>query len=483
MKFSNKFLYAALMAAISFFAATPAEAKVELPPILSNHMVLQQKSVVKLWGKGNGTIDVSVSWNSKTYQTQCDKDGKWILSLETPSATYIPQSITISDKDNSVVLKDVLLGEVWLCGGQSNMEMPLDGFWACPVEGSAEAIATAGQWKDKIRRVKIPKTGHVEVQETVEGKWEVPSTETAGGISAVGWFFANMLNNVLDVPVGLVECNWGGSAVESWLPKEIVDTYPVETLANPKVLNKEPGGWWHHTSSYVMYNAMLHPVHNYAVKGFIWYQGETNAGLSQYYAERLATMVKEWRDLWGMGELPFYEVELAPWKYGGDGTSGARQREAQRKAVDLIPNSGIVTTNDLVYPYEYDQIHPCKKKEVGYRLAYQALNKTYNKKGVVCDGPVYKSMEVKGNEIVISFHGSQEGFSPWHGIVGFEVAGEDRVFHPAEARIQDVHYIVVKSDAVANPVAVRYCFRDFQIGNLVGRRNMPVAPFRSDNWK
>lgn len=459
-----------------------ARAKVRLPQIISDNMVLQQKSDVNLWGWGSGRVKVSVSWSKTTFTADCAEDGSWKVTVPTPAAGYEPQTVTVSDRDSRVTLYNILIGEVWLCGGQSNMEMPLNGFGNCPVEGSAEEIAASGQWKDRIRQVKLPKTGSLEIQDTVAGRWVVPEPRTARWISAAGWFFARMLNSVLDVPVGILECNWGGSTVESWLPEEIVRSYPENTIPLGEYYRIEPEGWWHCCSSYVMYNAMLYPVHNYTIKGFLWYQGESNAGLNQYYTDRLVKMVSVWRELWGQGDIPFYEVELAPWKYGGDGTLGARQREAQRRAADIIPNSGIVCTNDLVYPYEYDQIHPCRKKEVGYRLAYQALNKTYGIEGIECDGPVYKSMKVDGNKIVVEFDNAGSGFSPWHGIEGFEVAGEDKVFHPAEARIGNNNTVIVSSDEVPSPVAVRYCFRDFQPGNLTGRCNLPVAPFRSDNW-
>ena len=381
-------------------------------------------------------------------------------------------------------LSDVLVGEVWLCGGQSNMEMPLNGFWHCPVEGSLEEVALSGQFRDKIRLVKIPKTGAETPQETVEGRWQVSGPETAGTFTAVGWHFAKMLNSVLNVPVGLVSCNWGGSAVESWLPKEEVYSYPENTLPSGQYAPKrDAGGWYHHHSPIIMYNGMLYPIRNYTLKGFLWYQGETNAGFPQYYAQRLATMVKVWRNLWGQGELPFYEVELAPFVYGGDGTSGARIREAQRKAVELIPNSGIVSTNDLVYPYEYDEIHPRRKKEVGERLSYLALNRTYGMGYLPFEGPRFKSYEIRGGEIEVAFHNGERGFSPWHDIVGFEIAGEDKVFHPAEIRRgTQLNTVIVKSDKVPAPVAVRYCFRDFQIGNFTGQRCLPVIPFRTDNW-
>ncbi len=466
-------------------ASVTSEAKVELPRILSDHLVLQQKSDANLWGKAapSSKVSVKTGWDSKEYSVRSDRDGNWKLAVKTPEAGYTPYSITISDKDGSVTLSDILIGEVWLCGGQSNMEMPLDGFGSCPIEGSIEEIALSGQYRDKIRLVKIPKTGAESLKETVDGTWQVSSPETAAWFTAVGWHFAKMLNSVLDVPVGLVSCNWGGSAVESWMPEDVVRSYPENTLPTGQYAPKmDPDGGYNCGNAYIMYNGMLYPIRNYTLNGFIWYQGETNAGGYAHYAQRLAKMVSIWRGLWGRGDLPFYEVELAPYIYGGDGTVGARIREAQHKAVDIIPNSGIACINDLAYAHEYDQIHPCKKKEVGQRLAYIALNKTYGMSYLPYEGPRYKSMEVKGNEIEVTFRDGGNGFSPWHGINGFEVAGEDKVFYSAEARLGAWNKIIVKSDKVPAPVAVRYCFRDFQIGNLTGRRGLPAVPFRSDNW-
>ena len=484
---NHRFLRAILTAIVAgTAAAATSEAKVQLPQILSDHMILQQKSDANLWGKAapSSKVTMKASWGTEEYSVKSDCEGNWKLALRTPAAGYTPYSITIADKDGAVTLSDVLVGEVWLCGGQSNMEMPLNGFWHCPVEGSLEEVALSGQFRDKIRLVKIPKTGAETPQETVEGRWQVSGPATSGTFTAVGWHFAKMLNAVLDVPVGLVSCNWGGSAVESWLPKEEVYSYPENTLPSGQYAPKrDAGGWYHHHSPIIMYNGMLYPIRNYTLKGFLWYQGETNAGFPQYYAQRLATMVKVWRNLWGQGELPFYEVELAPFVYGGDGTSGARIREAQRKAVELIPNSGIVSTNDLVYPYEYDEIHPRRKKEVGERLSYLALNRTYGMGYLPFEGPRFKSYEIRGGEIEVAFHNGERGFSPWHDIVGFEIAGEDKVFHPAEIRRgTQLNTVIVKSDKVPAPVAVRYCFRDFQIGNFTGQRCLPVIPFRTDNW-
>lgn len=478
-------LVAVAVSAALTLTQTDATAKIRLPQIIGDHMILQQQSSANIWGTAtpSAKVNVKVSWSNEKHSTTADKDGKWKIAINTPSASYNKESITISDKDGAVTLTDVLIGEVWLCGGQSNMEMPLEGFYACPIEGTEEAILTAGKWKDRVREVKIPKTGALTPQDTVEGKWVETTPETAMKFTAAGWYFATMLNSALDVPVGIVACNWGGSAVESWLPKEVVYSYEENTIpSNSHEPKKDPGGWYNCTSSYVMYNGMLVPVSNYTIKGFLWYQGETNAGLYGYYAERLAKMVSIWRDLWGQGEIPFYEVELAPWKYGGDGTTGARIREAQHNAVKLIPNSGIVCTNDLVYEYEADQIHPCQKRGVGERLALLALNRTYGMSSLPCEGPEFKDFTVEGNKVIVNFTNTQyTSLSPWHDIQGFEVAGEDRVFHPAKAERRD-HSVVVTCEQVSEPVAVRYCFRDFQKGNLTGVINLPAVPFRTDNW-
>ena len=472
-------------------SASAAEAKIRLPEILSDHMVLQQNSQVHLWGEAaaNSKVTVRTSWSKVKYMTFADKDGRWMLSIDTPAGGYDARTVTVSDRESTVTLSDILIGEVWLCGGQSNMEMPLEGFYACPIEGAAQEIATSGSYRDRIRRVKVPKTGSEEVQEYVKGSWEQASPATTSLWTAVGWFYAKALNATLDVPVGILECCWGGSAVESWLPKEIVYTYPESTVPTGHYMppRREDGSYSWNTSI-IMYNAMLHPVSRYTLKGFLWYQGETNAGLYQYYADRLTTMASVWRELWGQGDLPFYIVELAQYSYWyhGDGTTaGARLREAQHKAAEMIPNSGIITINDLALSHEYDQIHPQKKREVGERLAYMALNRTYGYKEIPCDPPVYKEIRIDGDKVNVYFDNAKMGLSPWHDISGFEIAGEDRVFYPAKAELSrwDLSIITLTCEQVSKPAAVRYCFRDFIHGNLTGNNGVPVPQFRSDGWE
>ena len=232
-----------------------------------------------------------------------------------------------------------------------------------------------------------------------------------------------------------------------------------------------------------MYNGMLHPLRHYSIRGFIWYQGESNVGKEKTYAQRLKDMVDTWRKDFGgtAQQLPFYLVEIAPWGGYGEWLSSPLLREAQHNAAQLIENCGIVSTNDLVKPYEFNQIHPAQKREVGNRLAYMALNRTYGYKSIVCDSPEYDHMEIKGNEVEVFFKYAEDGLSPWQDIEGFEIAGADGVFKTAKATLNNDHKsIMVSSSEVPQPVAVRYCFKSFQIGNLKNMRGLPVVPFRTD---
>ena len=455
--------------------------KVILPDILSDHMVLQQQTEVNLWGNAtpNALVSVTPSWDNRIVTTRSDAKGKWQVKVTTPIGSYTPQSIDFSDGEVTR-LKNILIGEVWFCSGQSNMEMPLNGFWNCPIENANETIATAGKWTG-IRMATIPKTGALTPQENVAGCWKESNPFNAPYFSAAAFSFAKMLNNVLCVPVGIISCAWGGSRIEGWLPEEIIKNYSDVNLEK-EIKEPEKGKEWNYYTPTVMYNGMLKPLQHYTIKGFLWYQGESNVGKETTYAERLRTMVALWRKEWGQGELPFYLVEIAPYDYG-EGISGALLREAQFQAASTIPNSGMVSTNDLAYPYEKPQIHPCQKKEVGNRLAYMALNKTYNYRSIACEYPTYKSMNINQDTAELTFDHASEGFSPWKDIKGFEIAGEDKVFHPAEATLNiEKKTIRVHSDKVKHPQAVRYCFRNFQPGNLKNHRGMPVIPFRTDHW-
>lgn len=456
-------------------------AKVVLPEILSNYAVLQQQTEVNLWGKASPKTVVSVtpSWNNRTITVRSDAEGKWQVKIQTPVASFTPYSIEFSDGEVTRI-QNILIGEVWFCSGQSNMEMPLNGFWNCPVENANEIIATSGEW-NTIRMATIPKTAALTPQEHVAGAWKESNPFNTPYFSATAFSFAKMLNRVLRVPIGIISCAWGGSKVEGWLPREVVEGYQDMDLEK-EIKIPQKGKEWNYYTPTVMYNGMLKPLQRYTICGFLWYQGESNVGREKNYIERLRTMVKLWRKEWGQGELPFYLVEIAPYDYG-EGISGALFREAQFQAVSLIPKSGMVCTNDLVYGYEKPQIHPCQKEEVGKRLAYLALNKTYHYRSIACEYPSYRSMTIQNGSVELTFNHADEGLSPWNDIEGFEIAGADKVFHPAVAvLVPEKKTVNVHSDKVKNPIAVRYCFHNFQPGNLKNHRGMPVIPFRTDHW-
>ena len=469
-----------IVLAIITFVSSVAFAKVILPDILSDNMVLQQSTNVKLWGKANpnSVVKVQPSWMKMTTTVKTDSKGNWQANIQTPQATFTPQTVTFSDGE-VLSLKNILIGEVWLASGQSNMEMPLNGFWNCPIKGANGTIALSGKNKG-IRFATVPKTPAYEPQETCPGKWMESNPNNAAWFSATAYHFAQTLYNSLDVPVGIIVCSWGGSRVESWTNRQILETYPDIDLTKKGIEDVQE---W--KRPLVMYNGMLKPLTNFTIKGFIWYQGESNVGKEDVYAQRFATMVELWRKDWGLGNLPFYYAEIAPWIYGDGelGTSGALLREAQFKSQFIIPNSGMISTNDLVEEYEKTNIHPRNKTDVGKRLGYLALNQTYEFKNIAAHGPEYKSMEVKDGKIILSFNYAPDGFNRENDIRGFEICGSDKVFLPATAKLDNNNLkIILSNELITSPVAARYGFRNFQPGNLGNTRELPVVPFRTDNF-
>ncbi|NDW13686.1 sialate O-acetylesterase [Bacteroides sp. 214] len=470
----KKHLYLGIILILS--AVINAQAGIELPEIIGDNMVLQQQSNVKLWGKATPkvTITAKASWTETTVTTQADANGKWSLHLNTPAGSYHPQSIELSDGTFATTINNILIGEVWFCSGQSNMEMPLHGFWNNPIMDANKTIAQAGNYKG-LRFVNIEHREADTPQENCYGKWKVSNPQEVPHCSATACHFALTLEQTLNVPVGIINCSWGGSRVEGWLPEWKLKTYPDINLVEEM---KHEHVWFR---PMIMYNAMLKPLQNYTIKGFLWYQGESNVGKHDTYAQRLAEMVELWRSEWKLGDLPFYYVEIAPYNYGW-GEQGAFLREAQFKAQALIPASGMVSTNDLVEPYEANNIHPRNKTQVGERLAYMALVNTYTIQGIEDRGPVYRSMELKEGKAYLSFDYARNGFNRMDGIVGFEMAGEDRIFYPAQAIVTGEKMVIVSCEEVPQPVAVRYGFRNFLPGNLAGTRELPVYPFRTDSW-
>ncbi len=466
-----------------------AQAKVKLPHILGDRMILQQNTEARLWGwaKAGKTVKVTTSWNDAVYTAKAGKDGKWMVKVTTPAASYQPLSITFDDGD-LLTLNDVLAGEVWVCAGQSNMEMPVKGFGNCPVEGYNQEVVEANGYKG-IHFVKIPSIMRMTPQEDADCEWKTVSPKTVGDASATGYFFAQVVNKALDIPVGLIMANKGGSRVESWFTKENLEKYTKEPTDTMGIVNFKPEYDYHR--ALVWGNGTFNPILNYTVKGILYYQGCSNVGdPGNQYSERMKILVDQWRAQFGLGEIPFYFVEIAPYHYDNvDADWGARLREQQYRASTIIPNSGLVCTNDLVYPYETTQIHPAQKKPVGQRLAYLALNKTYGMEQVGCMSPSYKDMKIVNDTVHIHLNNDLGAINRFLGIEGFELAGEDHVFHPAKAE----HFwqpgggywdetIRITSPEVKKPVAVRYCFKNFQIGNLKNAAGLPLFPFRTDNW-
>ena len=462
--------------------AATLQAKITLPPQMADNMVLQQNTKANLWGWANPgeTVTVSTSWDDEKYTAKADADGAWKIAVYTPEGSYEEHIVVIAAGKEKVELKHVLIGEVWLASGQSNMEMPLRGFDGCPVEGALQEIATSGRYKGRIRFVMLPRTEAYEPVTIVNATWKESCADNAPDFSAAAWFFAKNLNEVLDVPVGII-CNaWGGSGLEGWIPREIVKNYS-DVVSEPEDVKKVRNQMARPT---IMYYGQWCPVRNYTYKGAIWYQGESNIGHPDY-ALRMGDMINAWRKDTGNPELPVYQVEIAPYISGGgvDGLESALLREQQRIAARDVENCYCVSTVDLMYPYEGSQIHPAKKKEVGERLSYMALHHTYGKHQFPGIAPTYESYDVDGDNIVISFEHVREagGFNRNSGLEGFEICGPDLVWYPAEARIQPfVNRLILHNDAVKEPVAARYCFKNWQLGNLAGANGMAVEPFRTD---
>ncbi len=466
---------------LSAFAV--GEAAVTMPNMFTDNMVLQADTTAMLRGVATpgSRVDAHGSWGEDASATADDR-GAWRMYIRTPKASFDPLSLTVTDsKDGKgVTIKNILAGEVWVATGQSNMEMPLKGFWNQPIEGGGEQIIFSRSLGKGIRFITVPKTVSYKLEDNVDAVWKESKPENAGDFSAVAWYFATALRDLLDVPVGILSCAYGGAKVEGYMPAEIVAKYPdrnYKAEEADKTMND-------HERVCVMYNGMLYPLAGYTARGFLWNQGESNVGHHDNYGARQAEMLNHWRELWGNDRMPFYFVELPGWVYGDvNATPCAFFREAQHKAAASTPGAYIVSTSDLVYEDEPYIIHARNKRPIGNRLAQSAATYTYGVRGIPHKYPTYREMEVNGNVAVMKFDNAYNGFTPTSQLEGFEVAGEDRVFHPANAYVGDNLTIVVSSPDVSEVKAVRYCFKNFAIGKIHDTYGMPLVPFRTDNWE
>ena len=459
-----------------------AEAKIVLPPFFADYMVLQQQTNVAIWGwtKAGSTVQLSCTWNKKKYGTSADANGKWKLSIATPAAGG-PYEITISDGE-SLTLKNILIGEVWLCSGQSNMEMPMKGYRDQPIKGSNDAVFQSAN--NQIRLYTVPRAVKTFIQDsTRKADWQIAGSETVNNFSAVAYHFGRILQAKLNVPIGLINISYGGSSAEAWMSPEALKAFPELTIPSladsSKVNNRTPT---------TLYNGMLKPFIGFTIRGCLWYQGESNNGRAEQYEKLFPAMVKQWRDEFGIGEFPFYFAQIAPYNYrnGANATSpldlkanSAFLRDAQRKSVNHIPNSGMVVLMDNGEEFN---IHPADKETVGKRFSYMALGATYQLKGFAYQSPAMDSLLINGSIATIKFKYVPNGLTSYgKPLTQFEIAGADKIFRPAAASIRN-GTIVVSSPLVPAPVAVRYAFRDFIVGELFSTEGYPVSSFRTDDW-
>lgn len=469
----------ALFIAIAFMAnLNMAYPKLKMPYFFTDNMVIQQQMQSPIWGKADkgSIVKIRTGWNNVIYTAKADNNGDWKIKIQTPAAGG-PFIIVISEGKESIAIKNVYSGEVWLMAGQSNMEIPLKGYRDQPIEGSnLEVLNSAGR---NIHWFKVDRASTTFLLDTVKPTaWKVAAPDNAADISATGWYFAKMLQEHLNVPIGLLECNYAGSSAEAWMRPEALakcGDFKIPAKGDTiKVQSRTPT---------TLYNAMLHPIIGYGIRGCIWYQGESNYTRPFSYEKVFTTLIDDWRNIWGQGDYPFYYAEIAPFDYARlnekDYVNSAYIRDAQRKSESKIKNSGMIVLLDAG---DEKTIHPMNKVLPGERFALMALAKTYGMKGIGYASPKFKSMEVKDGKATLFFDDAPNGLSSFGKDLDlFEIAGSDRIFHPAEAKINNGKVIVSCKD-VTEPVAVRYAFKDYVKGNLFGTDGLPVSSFRTDDW-
>jgi sialate O-acetylesterase len=488
--------------------AGTAAADVKPATLFSDHMVLQSGMSVPVWGAASPGEKVTVALNGQMRSATADADGHWMVRLS-DLKTGGPSEMTITG-NNVIAIKDVLIGEVWLGSGQSNMAFTVSKARAryAGVINESQEIAAANYPKIRMFTGKPAKT--YDPQSSVEGEWLVCSPETVPGFSAAGYFFARDLQKELDVPVGILTLAFGASTAESWIRREALDSDPLlapmlnrfdaavhfyranpdappdQAPQPPQTINARPGAKLakqrdpvedQHQPT-VLFNGMIHPVIPYAIRGVIWYQGESIVGGREgvaLYPHVQATLIQDWRKLWGQGDFPFYIVQLAAL---ANNSNNPKVREAQATVLSL-PNTGMAVTIDIGDPKD---VHPHNKQDLGDRLSRIALANVYGRK-IEYSGPVYESMKVEDHAIRIRFSHVGGGLVAKGGpLTWFEIAGSDQRFAKAEAKI-DGDTVIVSSAEVSSPAAVRYAWDNYPEGcNFYNAAGLPAAPFRTDNW-
>jgi sialate O-acetylesterase len=441
------------------------KANITLPNIFGDNMVLQRNSEVKIWGWANPKEEIKLvsGWNNQEYKTVANNQAKWELTIKTPEAGG-PYTISIKGY-NEVVLKNILIGEVWVCSGQSNMEMSAS--WG--IENGDEEVKNAAN--PNIRFFTVSKSTAVTPQNNVLGNWVESTPETMKYFSAVGYFFAKRLREDLkNVPIGLISSNWGGTPAEIWMPEEVVQNDPV-LLENAKKLNEQEYGPHQPGRAY---NAMIAPITGFKIAGTIWYQGESNVG-SLVYDKTLSALIASWRKAWN-DEFPFYFVQIAPYKNGTNNFSNVTVRNSQRKILKQVPKTGMVLTSDISDTID---IHPKNKKSVGIRLADLALAETYKTNHNLVNGPLFKEIKTNKNKVTVSFDYAEGLYFKDKKSNQFEAAGTDGIFYPAEASIKN-NEVILTSKKVFNPVKVRFAWGNTIQSDLFNKVNLPASCFTSE---
>lgn len=453
-----------LLGVISALFTTIASAEVVLPNIFTDNMVLQRNSEVLIWGWGdlNEAVIVTTSWNNKEYKVITSLTTKWKLEVATPEAGG-PFTVQIKGKSNEIVLQNVLIGEVWLCSGQSNME------WSANsgIDNAEEEIKNANY--PNIRFFSVAKRTSESEQENLIGTWEECTPKSMQDFTAIGYFFARRLQEKMDIPIGIIDTGWGATSAEVWTPKSVFqENKYLEEQAKKIGENK-----WAPVQPSILYNAMIHPISQFKIAGTLWYQGESNAANPESYEELFSRMITSWRTSWGYN-FPFYYVQIAPYKYGKP-EQGVQVRDAQRRVLKT-PNTAMVVVSDIC---TVDDIHPTNKQDVGLRLANIALKQQYNNLRNEVYGPLYKGINILDNKVEVSFDNS-EGLN-FRGKKGahFELAGADGIFYTAKARIKN-DKVVLSSKEVKVPTKVRFAWSNTALPNLFNAAELPASSFISD---
>ncbi|WP_422350961.1 sialate O-acetylesterase [Flagellimonas sp.] len=449
-------------------------AQIELPSFFSDNMVLQRNEDVSIWGKDkpNSSIEILGDWGEKV-SGYADKYGKWELKLKTPGAGG-PHKVTIKGT-SEINLNNVLIGEVWLCSGQSNMVMPLKGFHdgKSPINGSKETVLNSKN--PEIRLFKNELKASLTPVDDVVGEWMMAEPGSVIDFSALAYHFGVELNDILNVPIGLIQTAWGGSSIEAWMDKNTLSMYKEFKLP------KEVPNRHKNVVPTLLYNGMLKPYIPFSIRGILWYQGEANVRNAEEYKTLFPAMINSWRNKWGDSSLPFYFVQLAPYKYSkGLPVNSAYLREAQLQTMGNTENTGMAVTLDIG---DCNDIHPAEKKVIGKRLASWALAKVYGMNHVVYSGPVYESVVKRSDgKLRLKFKFDDGLNFLGNDLKGFKIAGKDMVFYQAQVRVNANNTIDVWSDKVKRPKAVRYAFDNCAEGTLFNGAGLPAPSFRTDNW-